>query len=152
MSRTDWNRLNLNRMNRWSHSSSSPLISIRSDDGGRLNRWTKLFILYLTGAFHLLLSTWLYYWTVLSHFLLKIISDFSIWFWAVPRVRDALKKTATRQMESMYFKFSEKVMRSKVDKAHLWIHLNPVPAAQLAKNSTVWIHMYKVSKFIRRHL
>jgi len=65
---------------------------------------------------------------------------------ALPRVRDALKKTATRQMESMYFKFSEKVMRSKVDKAHLWIHLNPVPAAQLAKNSTVWIHMYKVDR------
>ena len=66
---------------------------------------------------------------------------------AVPHVRNALKRAeslSSKAMESMYFKFSDKVVRSKVDKAHLWLYLNPVSAAQLAKNATVWIHIYKV--------
>jgi len=67
----------------------------------------------------------------------------------LPHVRNTLKRTesaATKKMESMFFRFSEKVMRSKVDKAHLWLHLNPVSAAQMAKNATAWIHIYKVDR------
>ena len=69
----------------------------------------------------------------------------------MPRVRHALKKTesvVTKRMESMYFKFSDKVVRSKVDKAHLWLYLNPVSPAQLAKNATVWVHIYKVRTIV----
>ena len=62
--------------------------------------------------------------------------------------------TATKGMESMFFKFSDKVTRtSKVDKAHLWLYLNGAssPSAsttKIATNISVWIHVYKVSFFI----
>lgn len=50
----------------------------------------------------------------------------------MPHVRQALKRTessATKGMESMYFKFSDKVTRSsKVDKAHLWLYIRNQPA------------------------
>ena len=62
-------------------------------------------------------------------------------------MRNALKRTestASKGMESMYFKFSDKVVRSKVDKAHLWLYLNSVSSAKLSKNATVWIHVFKV--------
>lgn len=71
-------------------------------------------------------------------------------------------------MESIYFKFSDKVTRSsKVDKAHLWLYIQnqqPTPSQPIqqpsgnhhhqqaqvisksanANASTVWIHIYKV--------
>ncbi|KAI9559978.1 Growth/differentiation factor 8 [Daphnia sinensis] len=90
----------------------------------------------------------------------------------LPHVRQALKRTestTTKGMESIYFKFSDKVTRSsKVDKAHLWLYIQnqqpPTSAnhghqrhhhhhhqqAQVisksanANASTVWIHIYKV--------
>jgi len=65
----------------------------------------------------------------------------------LPHVRNALKRTessSSKGMESMYFKFSDKVVRSKADKAHLWLYLNSVSSAQLSKNATVWIHVFKV--------
>jgi len=65
----------------------------------------------------------------------------------LPHVRNALKRTessASKGMESMYFKFSDKVVRSKVDKAHLWLYLNSVSSAKLSKNATVWINIFKV--------
>lgn len=91
----------------------------------------------------------------------------------LPQVRQALKRTestTTKGMESIYFKFSDKVTRSsKVDKAHLWLYIqNQQPPssgnhghqrhhhhhhhqqAQVisksasANASTVWIHIYKV--------
>lgn len=59
--------------------------------------------------------------------------------------------TATAKgMESMYFKFSDKVTRtSKVDKAHLWLYLNGASTPNSSPtangfNVSVWIHVYKV--------
>ena len=74
-------------------------------------------------------------------------SDVAVCCVTVPHVRNALKRTessASRGMESMYFKFSDKVIRSKVDKAHLWLYLNSVSSAKLSRNATVWIHVFKV--------
>ena len=66
--------------------------------------------------------------------------------------------TATAKgMESMYFKFSDKVTRtSKVDKAHLWLYLNgassptikTAAAATPNVNVSVWIHVYKVRSLL----
>ena len=100
-------------------------------------------------------------------------------FVAVPHVRQALKRTeslATKGMESMYFKFSDKVTRSsKVEKAHLWLYIQNQPPQQHGghvrnhdshhhhhhqaatvtgngklgafNNATVWIHIYKVGGY-----
>ncbi|XP_059350245.1 LOW QUALITY PROTEIN: growth/differentiation factor 8-like [Daphnia carinata] len=92
----------------------------------------------------------------------------------LPHVRQALKRTestTTKGMESIYFKFSDKVTRSsKVDKANLWLYIqNQQPPASSsashghqrhhhhhhqqaqvisksanANASTVWINIYKV--------
>lgn len=54
----------------------------------------------------------------------------------VDQVRSALKSTASNHgMESMYFKFSDKVTQtSNVTKAHLWLYLNGLPTNPATTN------------------
>ena len=107
------------------------------------------------------------WWLGPSGDVIPVVFIVPFFFSSVPHVRQALKRTessATKGMESMYFKFSDKVTRSsKVDKAHLWLYIQnqpphgphhhhhhhqvaPSSVGKGGANSTVWIHIYKVKK------
>ena len=113
------------------------------------------------------------WWLGPSGDVIPVVFIVPFFFSSVPHVRQALKRTessATKGMESMYFKFSDKVTRSsKVDKAHLWLYIQnqpphgphhhhhhhqvaPSSVGKGGANSTVWIHIYKVKKQKSRFL